>query len=71
MQIMDGFSSLLKHKKLIPQQTNNQKRQEHFETKRISCSKFKHKQFLINIAGFAIILARNKVDGESVVNTTF
>ena len=33
--------------------------------------KFKHKQFLINIAGIALILARNKVDEESVVNTTF
>ena len=36
MQTMDGFSSLLKYKKkLSPQQTNNQKQQEHLETKRI------------------------------------
>ena len=64
MQTMDGFSSLLKHKKLIPQQTNNQKWQEHFETKTyIKCSNSKsNKDILINIAGsYALILTRNTI----------
>ena len=66
MQTMDGFSSLLKTKKLIPQQTNNQKRQEHFETKTYIKSKLKFKQRHLkkNIAGLAIILARNKSPAE-------
>ena len=51
--------------------TNNQKWQEHLETKYISNSNSNsNKDILINIAGVALNSARNKVDGKYVVNTT-